>query len=148
MIVSRKLTEGADYQVRYSKGRTNPGVYKAIIEFCGNYDGVGVETFTIRPKATALKKLTGRSRGIQITWAKQTVQIDGYQLRYSTSGSGRNLTKLVSASKDASSKTISGLKGKAKYYVRIRTYKTVNVNGESQKLYSDWSAKKAVRTKK
>lgn len=144
----RKLKEGADYQVRYSKGRTNPGVYKAIIEFCGSYDGVGVETFTIRPKTTALKKLTGRSRGIQITWAKQTVQIDGYQLRYSTSGSGRNLTKLVSASKDASSKTISGLKGKAKYYVRIRTYKTVNVNGENQKLYSDWSAKKAVRTKR
>lgn len=144
----RKLKEGADYQVRYSKGRTNPGVYKAIIEFCGSYDGVGVETFTIRPKTTALKKLTGRSRGIQITWAKQAVQIDGYQLRYSTSGSGRNLTKLVSASKDASSKTISGLKGKAKYYVRIRTYKTVNVNGENQKLYSDWSAKKAVRTKR
>lgn len=41
------------------------------------------------------------------------------------------------------SKTISKLKAKKKYYVRIRTYKTVN----GKKYCSVWSAKKSIKTK-
>lgn len=41
-------------------------------------------------------------------------------------------------------KTISKLKAKKKYYVRIRTYKTVG----KQKYYSDWSKGVKVTTKK
>lgn len=39
---------------------------------------------------------------------------------------------------------ISKVTAKKKYYVRIRTYKTVN----GKNYYSDWSAKKSVKTKK
>ena len=46
------------------------------------------------------------------------------------------------------SKTIKKLKGKKKYYVRVRTYKTVKVNGKSVRIYSGWSKAKAVTTKK
>ncbi|WP_294955217.1 hypothetical protein [uncultured Eubacterium sp.] len=46
------------------------------------------------------------------------------------------------------SKKITKLKGKKKYYVRVRTYKTVKVNGKSTKIYSSWSKAKAVTTKK
>ena len=42
------------------------------------------------------------------------------------------------------SSTIKKLKAKKKYYVRIRTYKTVN----GKKIYSDWSKSKKVTTKK
>lgn len=143
-----RLKEGADYQVRYSKGRTNPGVYKAILEFCGDYSGTAAAKMTIRPKAVSLKKVTGKSKSLLVTWKPQNAQIDGYQIRYSTSGKGGNITKTISAGENAEAKTISALKGKAKYYVRIRTYKTVKADGESQRLYSDWSAKKAARTKK
>ena len=45
------------------------------------------------------------------------------------------------------SKTISKLKSKKKYYVRVRTYKTVKINGKSTKLYSGWSKTKAVKVK-
>ena len=45
------------------------------------------------------------------------------------------------------SKNISKLKAKKKYYVRIRTYKTVKVNGKSVKLYSAWSKAKSGLTK-
>ena len=48
----------------------------------------------------------------------------------------------------ATSKTVSRLKAKKKYYVRIRTYKTVKISGKSVKLYSKWSKVKAVTTKK
>ena len=45
------------------------------------------------------------------------------------------------------SKAISKLKAK-KNYVRIRTYKTVKVNGKSVKLYSAWSKAKSGAYKK
>ena len=43
---------------------------------------------------------------------------------------------------------VSKLKAKKKYYIRVRTYKTVKVNGKSKKIYSGWSKVKAVTTKK
>ena len=46
------------------------------------------------------------------------------------------------------SKSITKLKAKKKYYVKIRTYQTVKVNGKSKKLYSAWSKAKTVVTKK
>ena len=42
------------------------------------------------------------------------------------------------------SNTVKKLKAKKKYYVRIRTYKTVS----GKKIYSDWSKSKNVTTKK
>ena len=42
---------------------------------------------------------------------------------------------------------VSKLKAKKKYYIRVRTYKTVKVNGKSKKIYSGWSKVKAVTTK-
>lgn len=41
------------------------------------------------------------------------------------------------------SKKITKLKAKKKYYVQIRSYKTVN----GSKIYSSWSTKKYVTTK-
>ncbi len=35
-----------------------------------------------------------------------------------------------------------------KYYVRVRTYKTVKINGKATKIYSSWSKTKYVTTKK
>ena len=39
------------------------------------------------------------------------------------------------------------LKAHKKYYVRVRTYKTVKVNGKATKIYSSWSKVKSVKTK-
>ena len=39
------------------------------------------------------------------------------------------------------------VKSKKKYYVRIRTYKTVKANGKAQKIYSSWSKTRTVKTK-
>jgi hypothetical protein len=143
------LKAGTDYQIVHAKGRKNPGVYTTTVVFRGHYSGKAAESFKIRPKKTSLKKVSAKSKGMQVSWKKQTVQIDGYQLQYSTSGSFKGkTTKLTTAKKSAVSKKISKLKGKKKYYVRIRTYKTVKVNGKKVKLYSNWSAKKSVKTKK
>ena len=148
-ITGKKLTAGTDYRLVYSKGRKNPGVYTATLEFCGNYSGKVVKTFTIRPQKTSLKKITARSRGLRVTWKKQTTQTDGYQIQYSTNRSFKGkAAKIAEAGKKGTAKNISRLKGKKKYYVRIRTYKTAKVNGKKKTLYSDWSKSKTIRTKK
>ncbi len=143
------LKAGTDYQVSYPKGRKNPGVYTVTVKFQGNYGGRMTKDFTVKPRKTSLKKVTAKSKGMQVTWKKQTAQIDGYQIQYGTNKKFTGKTvKTTTAKKNAAVKTISKLKKKTRYYVRIRTYKTVKVDGKKKKLYSDWSGKKTVNIKK
>jgi hypothetical protein len=79
-----------------------------------------------------------------VKWAKQATQTTGYQIQYSTSSKFTSY-KTVTISKNSTvSKTVSKLTANKKYYVRVRTYKTVN----GKKIYSSWSAAKNVTTKK
>ena len=39
-------------------------------------------------------------------------------------------------------KTVSKLTVGKRYYVRVRSYKSVKVNGKTQKLYGTWSSAK------
>ena len=66
-------------------------------------------------------------------------------MQYSTSKKFTSKTTKTATVKSAktSSKTVSGLKKSKKYYVRVRTYKTV----DGKKYYSGWSTVKAVKTK-
>lgn len=81
-------------------------------------------------------------------WTKQSVQTTGYQVQYSTSKNFKKSVKTATISKNKTvSKTVKKLSAKRTYYVRVRTYKTVKVNGKSVKLYSGWSKVKSVKTK-
>lgn len=72
--------------------------------------------------------------------------MSGYEVSYSTSGKFTDKTTDSKVVKKASKTklTVKKLKAKKKYYVRIRTYKTV----DGINYYSKWSAKKSVVTKK
>ena len=145
----KKLKENSDYKVSYAKGRKHPGIYTITITFRGNYSGKVTKTFTIRPKGCSLGKVTAKCKGFQVTWKKQTSQTSGYQLQYCTAKNFKGKTaKTVDIKKNSTvKKNISKLKAKKKYYIRIRTYKIVKVNGKNKELYSDWSKAKTVRTK-
>jgi hypothetical protein len=83
-----------------------------------------------------------------VKWNKQATQTTGYEIQYAAN-SKFSSAKTVNVKKNGTtSTTIKSLKGKTKYYVRIRTYKTVKVNGENTKVYSSWSKAKTVTTKK
>ena len=98
-------------------------------------------------KSTSLKKLTATRKGFKASW--NTVKnVSGYEIQYATNKTMSNSTKASISDKDTSSKKVTKLKGAKKYYVRIRTYKNVKVNGKNQKVYSAWSAKKEIKTKK
>ena len=80
-------------------------------------------------------------------WNKQTTQTTGYQIQYSTSSKFKGAKTVAVSKNKTTSTTVSKLLAKKKYYVRIRTYKTVKVNGKSTKLYSSWSKAKTVKVK-
>lgn len=135
------------YTVSYSKGRKNVGKYTVTIKFKGNYSGTIKKTFTIKPKAASISKLTKGKKAFTVKWKKQTQQTTGYQIQYSTSSKFKNAKSVTISKNKTVSKKITKLKAKKKYYVRIRTYKTVKVNGKNVKIYSSWSKAKSVKTK-
>ncbi len=140
----KTLKKNTDYTVTYAKGRKNVGKYAVKITFKGKYSGSKTLYYTIKPKATSISKLTAGKKKFTVKWKKQTSQTTGYQIQYSTNKNFKS-TKTVTVSKNkTTSKTISKLKAKKKYYVRIRTYKTVG----KTKYYSSWSKAKAVTTKR
>jgi hypothetical protein len=96
-----------------------------------------------KTKITSLKK--GKKK-ITVKWKKKK-QITGYQIQYSTDKKFKKNRKTVTVKAKKTSRTITKLKSKKKYYVRIRTYKTVKSNGKTKKSYSGWSAVKSVKTK-
>ncbi len=138
-----------NYSVSYSKNK-NVGTATAVIKFKGNYSGTVKKTFTICPKTTSISRLSAKSKGISVKWKKQTGQTTGYQIQYSTSSKfTKGKTGIVTVNKNkTTSRTISRLKAKKKYYVRIRTYKNVKVNGKTSRIYSGWSKTKTVVTKR
>ena len=82
---------------------------------------------------------------MKVTW-KPVSGITGYQIQLSTNKSFKN-SKIISASKTATSKKITGLSTgtvSKKYYVRVRTYKKVSGNW----YYSDWSSAKSAHAVK
>lgn len=100
-------------------------------------------TKTAKPKKTSIKKLSKGKKKFTVTWAKVS-GVKGYQIQYSSDKKFKKNNKSVTVTKQKTTKaTVKKLKSKKKYYVRVRTYKTVN----GKKIYSSWSKVKSVKTK-
>lgn len=100
-------------------------------------------TETVKPKKTSIKKLSKGKKKFTVTWAKIS-GVKGYQIQYSSDKKFKKNNKSVTVTKQKTTKaTVKKLKSKKKYYVRVRTYKTVN----GKKIYSSWSKVKSVKTK-
>ena len=137
------VVNAANYTVFYSDNK-NVGQASVTVTFSGNYSGTVKKTFNIVPKGTSLSKVTAQKKGITVKWKKQTKQTTGYEIQYSTSSKFKGAKTVRNIKTKTTIKRISKLKAKKKYYVRIRTYKTV----KGKKYYSSWSKSKKVVTKK
>ncbi len=99
-------------------------------------------TVVVNPKKTDITSVKSSKNGqITVKWTQKS-DISGYQIRYSKNSDMSNSAVKTITSKSTFSKTITGLSKGAKYYVQIRTYKTVS----ETKYYSSWSNKKSVTT--
>ena len=137
------LKNGRDYTVKYSSGRKDVGTYSVTVTMKGIYSGSKKLSFSILPQGTSIESLSASSAGFTAKWKKKTNQITGYQLQYSTSNSFKSVKTITIKKNSDTSRSVSNLKGRTKYYVRVRTYKKVG----NKNYYSSWSSAKTVATK-
>lgn len=93
-----------------------------------------------KPKKTSIKKTKKGKKSLSFT-LKKVSGVSGYQVQTATDKKFKKGRKTVTSKK--TNVTFKKLKSKKKYYVRVRTYKTV----KGKKYYSDWSKTKSVKTK-
>ena len=101
-------------------------------------------TVTVNPagvKLTSVKNDKGKK--LKAYWKKNT-KVTGYQVQYSTSSKFKSAKTVTVKGYKNTSTTITKLTKNKKYYVRVRTYKTVSKTN----YYSGWSSAKSVTIKK
>lgn len=97
---------------------------------------------TVRPLTTSKLSLKSTAKKqATVSWTARK-SISRYQIYYSQRSDMKN-AKHITAKSSAKSAVLKNLNSKKKYYVRIRTYKTVS----GKKYYSTWSSVKSVTVK-
>ncbi len=95
-------------------------------------------------KPVTVKKPTAAKNGFTAKWKKlPKTYVNGYQIRYSLKSNFKKAKTVMVKKASASSKKVSKLQPKKKYYISVRSYKKVN----GKTCYSAWSKKQAVKTK-
>lgn len=99
-----------------------------------NSDAPVVEVPTVAKVKSV--KATAKAKALKLTWEEASV--DGYQIQYSTSKTFKS-EKEVNVKGTKTTATISKLKSKKTYYVRIRAYKNYTDElGNIQTVYGKW----------
>ena len=119
-------------------------LYNVVIEYSSRETDPELEpdTQVTTPAGTSIKKIKSAKKKFTVTWRKRS-GASGYQIQYGTKKSFRNVKTVTIKSAKVTKRTIKNLKSKRRYYVRIRTYKTVS----GKNHYSPWSRRKAVKVK-
>ena len=143
-----KTISESNYTVSYANGRKSVGIYKVKVTFKGNYSGYKNLEFNINPKGTSISSVSGAKKAFTVKWKKQSAKmatstITGYQIRYSTSSKMTSAKINTVKGYKSTNKKITKLSANKKYYVQVRTYKTVS----GKTYYSSWSKVKSVKTK-
>ena len=143
----KRLTQN-DYTVVMAAGRKDVGVYDYKITFKGDYEGTETLKLTVTPAKPKLRAHKPAKNAITVQWKKVEKQATGYQVMVATDKKfEKNVKKTFINKLKTTSYKMTGLKAKTNYYVKVRTYKTVKVDGKDTKIYSPWSAVKTVKTK-
>lgn len=142
--VDDKKLMPSSYTVTYPKASKNVGTYTIIVTLKANsgYKGTKSIPFRIIPKKTGISKLVKGKKSFTIKAKTVKQQATGYQIQYSTKKNFSVKKTVTIKNNKITSKVVKGLKSKTKYYVRVRTFKTV----KGKKYYSDWSKVKTVKT--
>ncbi len=140
----KTLKNGTDYTVSY-KNNTNTGKATVTITGKGSYSGKKTVTFKIKPKTASISKATTPKAGqLKVEWKKDS-QASGYQIFYATDSKFTKNKGTATITKNSTlSKTVSSLKKGTKYYVKVRSYKTI----DGKKVYGAYSKALSVTVKK
>ena len=135
-----------NYQLLY-QNNVKVGRASVTVIFSGDQSSKITKYFDIVPKNVKGFRLISKAKRFLAKWKRQGVQTTGYEIQYSTSKKFKKKTSktvTVKSNKTVSRK-FSRKKAGQRYYVRIRTYKTVKTDGKMKKYYSGWSKIKSVK---
>lgn len=137
-----------NFQTGYWNGQSQLSgypFYASIYAVAYNTPTLAVSSNVKAPGGSTVKKLTSpKKKQLKVTWKKNTNNTSGYEIQLATNkGFTKNKKTVVVSKNKTTTKTVTGLKAKKKYYVRVRTYR--NFNG--MKLYSKWSKAMTKKTK-
>ena len=142
-IGSTKLAT-SNYSLTWASGCKNVGKYTVKAVGKGNYSfTTKALSFTIVPKGTALTGVVAAKKAFTAKWGKQATQTTGYEVQYALNAKFKSAKIATVKGAKVVSKKVIKLKSKKKYYVRVRTYKTVG----SAKYCSAWSKASTVTVK-
>ena len=140
-LSGKELVKNTDYTLKYSNNKAI-GKATVTIKGKGKYTGVIKKTFKIVPMKQVITSVTAKTKAFAVKWTKD-LNVDGYQIKYSTKSDFSGGKSVYVKKNTTVSKTFTGLTAKKTYYVKVRSYKTVN----GTKYYSSWSSAKKVKTK-
>ncbi len=134
------IISSGSYQLLY-QNNVKVGRASVTVIFNGDQSTKITKYFDIVPKNVKGFRLISKAKRFIAKWKRQGVQTTGYEIQYSTSKKFKkkaSKTVTVKSNKVLSRKFSRNKAGK-RYYVRIRTYKTVKTDGKMKKFYSGWS---------
>ena len=101
----------------------------------------------VKTKKATIKKLTPKKKALKVIW-KKVIGAKGYEIKLATNKKFTKNKKTVKVKKgSATSKTIKKLKSGKKYYVKIRAYKKVKIDGYTVTANGPWSKVKSKKVK-
>ena len=99
-------------------------------------------TFSTLSTPTLSKVAQNGAKTLKATW-KKSADVTGYEIQYSTAKTFKTVKTAKVKSNSTVYYNIKSLSAKKTYYVRIRTYKTMN----GKTYYSAWTSAKSAKTK-
>lgn len=101
----------------------------------------------VKTKKATIKKLTPKKKALKVTWQKVN-GAKGYEIKLATNKKFTKGKKTVKVKKgSATSKTIKKLKSGKNYFVKIRAYKKVKIDGYTVTANGPWSKIKSKKVK-
>lgn len=134
---------------KYKVSKTAVGTNQYRVRAFSNYNSKkynGAFSSTLKVYVSSkqkIKSVKALSKGFTVAYTKNK-SVSGYEIQYATN---KKFSKAKTVNVKGSStvtKKITKLSAKKTYYVRVRSYKTVN----GKKVYGQWSAAKQIKTKK
>ncbi|MGN1420666.1 MAG: fibronectin type III domain-containing protein [Eubacterium sp.] len=138
---------------KYKSGKVYPkknGKYTMTVTLNSNPAVSNSYAYTVsglsKPKVTVKSLKSSKKKSATVKWLNNISDASGYEIQYSTSKKfTKKTTKTVTVKgRSKTSKTLTKLKSKKTYYVRVRAY--VN-QGNGEKIYGSWSKTKSVKIK-
>ncbi len=146
-VLVATITDGSTvtYKDTEIKSANNTECTYSVVPYFGSATGDYETAKIVRLVAPKVSSLASDAGSISIKWKKKS-GVTGYQIQYSTSSSfaSSKTTKVKVKGAASVKKVLKGLKKGKKYYIRIRSYKTVS----GTTYYSAWSSTKTVKVKK